>query len=83
MRSLRSPAVRAVPSGALALSPAQGGQVPAIALTAYAGQGTQQRALAAGFDRHVAKPIDPDALAEVVVRLLEAASASDRASAAG
>ena len=42
------------------LSPDQGGQVPAIALTAYAGEIDQQQAIAAGFQKHIAKPIEPD-----------------------
>jgi PAS domain S-box-containing protein len=45
----------------------QGGQVPAIALTAYAGEVDQQQAIAAGFQRHIAKPIDPDAVLAIVV----------------
>ena len=53
-----------------ARSKEQGGQIPAIALTAFADTVTQQKAIAAGFDRHVAKPIDPFALADVVIDLL-------------
>ncbi len=53
-----------------ALSKEQGGQMPAIALTAFADEVTQQKAIAAGFDCHVAKPIDPFALANVVIDLL-------------
>lgn len=41
---------------------------PAVALTAYSGIEDHQRALAAGFQRHIAKPIDPDELADVVAR---------------
>ncbi|HLO47021.1 MAG TPA: response regulator, partial [Kamptonema sp.] len=37
----------------------RGGQVPAIALTAYAGELNQQQALRAGFSSHLAKPIEP------------------------
>lgn len=37
-------------------------EIPAIALTAYATQEDRDRALAAGFQMHVAKPIDPEAL---------------------
>jgi signal transduction histidine kinase/ActR/RegA family two-component response regulator len=53
------------------LPPEQGGHTPAIALTAYAGEGDQQRAIAAGFQRHVAKPIDPDAVVAIVVELIQ------------
>jgi PAS domain S-box-containing protein len=41
----------------------------AIALTAYARDEDRDRALAAGFDRHLPKPIEPDALVEVVAKL--------------
>ncbi|HEV7731981.1 MAG TPA: response regulator [Candidatus Binatia bacterium] len=40
--------------------------VPAIALTAYAGGIEQARALAAGFEAHIAKPVEAAALARVV-----------------
>ncbi|HEY9805533.1 MAG TPA: response regulator, partial [Candidatus Obscuribacterales bacterium] len=36
-------------------SPEQGGQIPAIALTAYAGELDQKQALAVGFQHHLAK----------------------------
>jgi CheY-like chemotaxis protein len=42
-----------------ALSKEQGGQIPAIALTAFADKVTQQQVLEAGFDRHIAKPVHP------------------------
>lgn len=46
---------------------AQTGQhLPASAITAYAGRRDRERALAAGFDRHVAKPISPSAIVEAV-----------------
>ncbi len=38
-------------------SAAAGGSVPALALTAYAGDGNRDKALAAGFHRHLAKPL--------------------------
>lgn len=52
-------------------SPEQGGLLPAIALTAYAGEHDQQQALAAGFQIHVPKPIEPDELVAVVARLTD------------
>ncbi|MEG3987981.1 ATP-binding protein [Microcoleus sp. S28C3] len=52
------------------LPPEEGGQIPAIALTAYAGDFNQQQALAAGFQRHVAKPVEPNELVEAIVTLL-------------
>jgi CheY-like chemotaxis protein/two-component sensor histidine kinase len=45
-----------------------GGQLPAIALTAYAGRDDRERAQAAGFVDHVAKPFAPDELVVVVAR---------------
>lgn len=53
-------------------SPQQGGHVRAIALTAYAGEINQQQALAAGFQMHIAKPIDPDELVKAIVGLINA-----------
>jgi PAS domain S-box-containing protein len=44
--------------------------IPAIALTAFAGRDDRDRLLAAGFQVHVAKPIDPDVLADTVARAL-------------
>ncbi|MCW5315725.1 PAS domain S-box protein [Nostoc sp. KVJ3] len=52
-------------------SPQQGGSVPAIALTAYAGEMNQQQALAAGFQMHISKPVDPDVLVKAIVNLIE------------
>jgi CheY-like chemotaxis protein len=42
-----------------ALSPARGGRVPAIALTAYATAEDRDRALDVGFQVHLAKPVEP------------------------
>jgi CheY-like chemotaxis protein len=52
-------------------SPEQGGQTPAVALTAYAGEINQQQALAAGFQRHLAKPVEPEALVKVIADLAQ------------
>jgi signal transduction histidine kinase len=49
--------------------PAHGGTVPAAALTAYARADDRQRALEAGFQTHLAKPIDPSELIAAVARL--------------
>ncbi|MBW4581818.1 MAG: PAS domain S-box protein [Tildeniella nuda ZEHNDER 1965/U140] len=48
----------------------QGGHIPAIALTAYAGEIDYQRSLAAGFQQHLAKPIEPVALITAIVSLV-------------
>jgi CheY-like chemotaxis protein len=52
-------------------SPQQGGQVRAIALTAYASEINQQQSLAAGFQMHIPKPVDPDALVKALSSLIE------------
>lgn len=49
----------------------QGGQIPAIALTAYAKEEDRQQALAAGFQKHISKPVEPAALVAAVASLLE------------
>lgn len=55
--------VRALPSD-------RGRQVPAIALTAYASEADRQQAISAGFDKHVAKPIEPEQLIAAIIDLL-------------
>lgn len=47
-----------------------------IALTAYAMKGDQEKALAAGCDGYVTKPIDIDALVELLPRLIAAKTSS-------
>lgn len=47
-----------------------GGQVPAIALTAYAGGENQQRAIASGYQRHISKPLDLDLLVQTILALV-------------
>ncbi|BAY43954.1 PAS/PAC sensor hybrid histidine kinase [Scytonema sp. HK-05] len=54
-----------------ALPREQGGDIPAIALTAYAGDKDRSLALAAGFQRHLSKPVMPDHLANVVAELVK------------
>jgi len=49
-----------------ALSVAEGGRVPAIALTAMASSSDRQQALQAGFNEHLTKPVD---LEQLLVRL--------------
>jgi signal transduction histidine kinase/ActR/RegA family two-component response regulator len=48
----------------------RGGMIPAIALTAYAAEVDQQKALQAGFQTHITKPVDPEALLGAIVSLL-------------
>ncbi len=49
----------------------QGGHTPAIALTAYAGETDYQRSLDAGFQKHLAKPIDPTVLVNAIASLIQ------------
>ena len=51
------------------LTPEQGGRTPAVALTAYARREDAQRAFAAGYQMHLAKPAEPAQLAAVVANL--------------
>ena len=51
------------------LPPEQGGHIPAIALTAYAGASDRRRALLAGFQTHLPKPVEPDDLLTVIMSL--------------
>jgi CheY-like chemotaxis protein len=43
-----------------------GAGITLIALTGWGQQGDRQRAIAAGFDRHLTKPVDPDALVSLI-----------------
>jgi two-component system, chemotaxis family, CheB/CheR fusion protein len=52
-----------------ALSADAGGQIPAAAITAYAGDWDRAESLAAGFEIHLAKPVEPSRLAWVVATL--------------
>jgi CheY-like chemotaxis protein len=47
--------------------------IPAIAVTAFARDEDRDRALAAGFDAHVAKPIDPGRLITVIAQCIAGA----------
>lgn len=54
--------IRALPSK-------DGGDTPAVALTAFAGEKDRDAALSAGFQAHVAKPVDFQTLAHVIQTL--------------
>jgi PAS domain S-box-containing protein len=45
-------------------------RLPAIAVTAYASATDRDQAIAAGYDAHVTKPIEPDVLARAVASVL-------------
>ncbi|MBE8991753.1 response regulator [Nostoc sp. LEGE 12450] len=49
----------------------QGGEIPAIAVTAYAGEIDQQLALAAGFQQHISKPIELELLMQAILTIVE------------
>lgn len=51
------------------LPPEAGGDTPAVALTAYARSGDRARALLAGFNNHLAKPVEPTELLAAIVAL--------------
>ncbi|MDB5802629.1 MAG: two-component hybrid sensor and regulator [Rhodocyclales bacterium] len=51
------------------LSPANGGRTPAIALTAFARSEDRTRAMIAGYQVHISKPIEPQELIATVASL--------------
>ncbi|MEH2246510.1 PAS domain S-box protein [Nostoc sp.] len=53
-----------------AMSPELGGQIPAIALTAYAAEVDYQQAIAAGFGQHITKPVEPAKLIRAIANLI-------------
>jgi len=53
------------------LSPQQGGDVPAIAVTAFARAEDQQHAIIAGFQLHLAKPFEAEQLIASIARMTE------------
>jgi two-component system, chemotaxis family, CheB/CheR fusion protein len=52
-----------------ALEPQAGGQIPAAAITAYVSDRERQLAIDAGFQVHLAKPVYPDRLIQMVANL--------------
>ncbi len=53
------------------LGPEAGGNIPAIALTAFARTEDRRRALASGFQMHVTKPVDPVELITVIASVAQ------------
>ena len=51
------------------LAPERGGNVPAVALSAYTRAEDRMRSLAAGFSLHLPKPVDPAELVAALARL--------------
>ena len=52
-----------------ALTPEPSAQIPAIALTAYAGEVNEQQAHSAGFQKHIPKPAEPNQIVAAVAQL--------------
>ncbi|WRH67199.1 MAG: ATP-binding protein [Planktothrix sp. GU0601_MAG3] len=52
------------------LPPEEGGQIPALALTAYAKDEDRQAAFSAGFYAHLAKPVEPHELLFTIANLI-------------
>ncbi len=51
------------------LSAEEGGEVPALALTAFARSEDRRRAILSGFQLHMAKPVEPSELIAMVANL--------------
>jgi PAS domain S-box-containing protein len=49
----------------------RGGMIPAIALTAYAGEIDRHRAFQVGFQTHITKPVEPEELVSAIAILLD------------
>jgi CheY-like chemotaxis protein len=58
------------------LPPAEGGSIPAVALTAYSREEDRKQVLSAGFQMHVSKPVEPAELLQAIATLTEQAIAS-------
>ncbi len=56
------------------LTPTQGSRVPAVALTAYVQEEDRLRALSAGFQAHLAKPVEPAQFIATVINLVQTVS---------
>jgi PAS domain S-box-containing protein len=61
-----------------ALNLTDGGDVPAVAVTGLASREDARRALAAGFQEHLSKPLQLDKLLEALIRLSRSAKRSVR-----
>ena len=60
------------------LPPEKGGNIPAIALSAFATNESKQRALECGFDYYSSKPFEPDMLTRDIVKVMMQKSAAGR-----
>jgi CheY-like chemotaxis protein len=66
-----------------ALPDAHGGRTPAVALTAFARNEDRKRALAEGFQMHVAKPVEPAELTAAVAELVGGGATTPQSAGAG
>jgi PAS domain S-box-containing protein len=57
-----------------ALPPERGGRVPAVAVTAYASLRERDKALEAGYNWHLAKPVEPEQLIAIVASAIRPAA---------
>ncbi|MEH1865146.1 MAG: response regulator [Nostoc sp.] len=53
------------------LPPEKGGEIPAIALTAYARVDDYEQAITSGYQRHVIKPLDPEELLQALLAITQ------------
>jgi CheY-like chemotaxis protein len=51
------------------LDASEGGRIPAVALTAFAAPQDRERALKAGFNAYMAKPVESSELATLITKL--------------
>ena len=58
--------------------PSEASRIPAVALTAFATEEDRRLALAAGFQVHLTKPVEPSVLIETIERLARSQSDSDK-----
>ena len=52
------------------LNPEQGGKIPALALTAFARTEDRNQAIIAGYQEHIAKPVEPKELVNAIATLI-------------
>ena len=52
------------------LAPEEGRNTPSIAVTAFAGADDARHAISAGYQAHLAKPLDSRRLAETIAKLI-------------
>jgi signal transduction histidine kinase/ActR/RegA family two-component response regulator len=65
-----------------ALSPERGGRIPALTVTGYATPEDVSKALSAGYQFHVSKPMDPSSLVKAVADLAKRHGERERAASA-